>query len=197
MAGTFRCPARGRRPPASWPTSSFGGAKSLASFIDEWRIEPQSAYLRTVVEIASGRVPRSARPAHGVLHVLLFRDLLPWPGWNPSAFKKEIGALILHKPMSDRSRETIQRFILHFEGLGDPRLSANRSSGPRCRNEAKDVPDRLASPGEPLCLLQSTCISRARDGSGSRGQPLPTRCRSRMRDRQRREPILSILSCRP
>lgn len=115
-----------------------GGGRRLASFIDEWRIEPQSAYLRSVVEIATAACRDRLDGPTGVLFVLLFRDLLPWPGWKPSTFKKEIGALILHKPMSDRLRETIQRFVLHFEGLGDPRLSANRVKWAEVRKEAKD-----------------------------------------------------------
>jgi hypothetical protein len=40
--------------------------------------------------------------------------------------------------MSDRSRETVQRFILHFEGLGDPRLSVNRVKWAEVPNQAKD-----------------------------------------------------------
>jgi hypothetical protein len=103
-----------------------GGGRSLASFIDEWRIEPQSAFFRRVVEIATAACRSRLDQLTGAALVLLFRDLLPWPGWKPSTFKKEIGALIQHKPMSDRSREAVGRFILHFEGLGDPRLSVNR-----------------------------------------------------------------------
>jgi hypothetical protein len=114
------------------------GGRSLASFIDEWRIEPQSAFFQTVVEIATATCRnRLDQPTDNLL-VLLFRDLLPWPGWNPSNFKKEIGAIILHRPMSDQSRETIQRFILHFEGLGDPRLSVNRVKWAEVPQKAKD-----------------------------------------------------------
>jgi hypothetical protein len=115
-----------------------GGGRSLASFIDEWRIEPQSAFFRKLVEIATATCRNRLDQLTGNLHVLFFRDLLPWPGWKPSTFKKEIGAVILRRPMSDRSRETIQRFIFHFEGLGDPRLSANRVKWAEVPNQAKD-----------------------------------------------------------
>jgi hypothetical protein len=115
-----------------------GGGRSLALFIDEWRIEPQSAYLRRVVEIATATCRSRLDQLTGPLLALFFRDLLPWPGWNPSTFKKEIGALIQHNPMSDRSRETVQRFILHFEGLGDPRLSVNRVKWSEVPNRARD-----------------------------------------------------------
>ena len=58
--------------------------------------------------------------------MFLFRDLLPWPGWDPSILKKEIGALILHKPMTEKIRLIIQRFIFHCKVLGDPTLDANK-----------------------------------------------------------------------
>jgi hypothetical protein len=57
--------------------------------------------------------------------LMLFRDLLSWQGWNPSVFKKEIGALILHQPMNSRVHELVQRFVLHHRELGDPRERAN------------------------------------------------------------------------
>ncbi len=103
-----------------------GGERSLASFMEEWCIEPQSDFFRRVVVIACAACRNRLDGLDRALFVLLFRDLLPWPGWDPPTFKREIGALIQHDPMSERSRETIQRFVLHFEGLGDPRLSANR-----------------------------------------------------------------------
>lgn len=112
--------------------------KSLASFINEWRIEPLSVFFRKVVELAAAACrSRLGLPASN-LHVLLFRDLLPWPGWKPSNFKKEIGDIILHTPMSNQSQETIQRFILHYEELGDPRLSANRIKWAEVPQKAKD-----------------------------------------------------------
>jgi hypothetical protein len=115
-----------------------GGGRSLAAFIDEWRIEPQSAFFQRMVEIATATCRSRLDRLTGTPLVLFFRDLLPWPGWKPSAFKKEIGALIRHNPMSDRSREAVQRFILHFEGLGDPRLSANWVRWSEVPNQAKD-----------------------------------------------------------
>jgi len=115
-----------------------GGGRSRASFIDEWRIEPQSDFFRRVVEIATAACRDRLDQLTGNLFVLFFKDLLPWPGWKPSTFKKEVGAVILPKPMSDRLRETIQRFVLHFEGLGDPRLSINRVNWVEVPKEAED-----------------------------------------------------------
>jgi hypothetical protein len=112
--------------------------RSLPSFIDKWRIEPQSAFFRRVVEIATAACRSRLDRLNGHPLVLFYRDLLPWPGWKPSAFKKEIGALILHNPMDDRSREAVQRFILHFEGLGDPRLAANRVKWAEVDHRATD-----------------------------------------------------------
>ncbi len=125
MAGRLRGPPRGR-----WTPGHGRQARSR-------RNEPPGLHRRMahrapvgfLPQAGRGRdrlVPQPDRPARPPFLVLFFRDLLPWPGWKPSAFKKEIGALIRHDPMDDRSREAVQRFILHFEGLGDPRLAANR-----------------------------------------------------------------------
>jgi hypothetical protein len=116
----------------------LNGGKGLVSFIDEWHIEPQSAFFRKVIKIATAMCrSRLDQPTPDLL-VLLFRDLLPWPGWEPSNFKKEIGNIILYRPMSNRSRQTIQRFILHFEGLGDPRVSANLLKWTEVPQKAQD-----------------------------------------------------------
>jgi len=116
----------------------LNGGKGLVSFIDEWRIEPQSAFFRRIIETATAMCRNRLDQPTSDLLVLLFRDLLPWPGWEPSYLKKEIGDIILYRPMSNRSRETIQRFILHFEGLGDPRLSANRLKWMEVPQKAQD-----------------------------------------------------------
>ncbi|OPY77526.1 MAG: hypothetical protein A4E65_02709 [Syntrophorhabdus sp. PtaU1.Bin153] len=116
----------------------LGSGKTIPSFIDEWRIEPQSAFFRKVIKMATATCRNRLDQSRNDLLVLLFRDLLPWPGWNPSDLKKEMGAIILYAPMSNRSRQTIQRFILHFEGLGDPRLSANRTKWLEVPQKAKD-----------------------------------------------------------
>jgi len=113
--------------------------RRLTSFIEEWHIESQSAFFQKVVEIATATCRnRLDQPADNLL-VLLFRDLLPWPGWILSNFKKEIGAVILHSPMSNESCEMIQRFILHFKGLGDPRISVNRVNWTEVPEKAKEL----------------------------------------------------------
>jgi hypothetical protein len=113
--------------------------RSVTSFVEEWHIELQSAFFRRVVEIATATCRNQLDKPAGDFLVLLFRDLLPWPGWIPSNFKKEIGAIVLYKPMSDQSREMIQRFILHFKGLGDPRIPANRVKWAEVPEKAKDL----------------------------------------------------------
>jgi hypothetical protein len=112
--------------------------RGLASFIGEWRIEPRSAFVQKVVEIGAAACRNQlGRPTRDLL-LLLFRDILPWPGWKPSSFKQEVGALILHRPMGDKPREMIQRFVLNFEGLGDPRLSANVVKWAEVPQKARD-----------------------------------------------------------
>ena len=103
----------------------IGAGKSLPSFLNEWRLETQSSFFQTFIEIAAAkcRVQINRLPKDVLL--MLFRDLLSWQGWNPSAFKKEIAALILHQSMSSRIQELVQRFILHHKDLGDPRLRVN------------------------------------------------------------------------
>ncbi len=71
--------------------------------------------------------------------IVLFRDILSWSGWKLSAFKKEIGALILHKPMTGKMQGTIQRFVIQHKELGDPRLKANRVKWAEVSQQAKDL----------------------------------------------------------
>jgi hypothetical protein len=99
--------------------------KSLRSFLDEWRLETQSAFFQTFIEITAAKCRAQINRLPEDVLLLFFRDILSWLGWRPSAFKKEIGALILHKPMSTRMQETVQRFVLHHKELGDPRLPVN------------------------------------------------------------------------
>ncbi len=113
------------------------GGESLAPFLKEWRIEAQSSFFARMVEIAAAVCRHRLDERTGSLIDLLFKELLPWPGWNPSNFKKEIGAIILHRPMSDRCREMIQEFVLRSEGLGDPRLPENRMNWAGAPHEAK------------------------------------------------------------
>lgn len=99
--------------------------KNLRSFLDEWRLETRSFFFQTLIGIAAARCRLQINRLPDDVLLMLFKDLLSWPGWNPAAFKKEIGALILHQPMNPRVLETIQRFVLHHKELGDPRQRVN------------------------------------------------------------------------
>ena len=88
--------------------------------------------------------------------LVLFRDILSWQGWDPSAFKKEIGALILHQPMNPRVQEVVQRFILHYKDLGDPRNRVNGFN--QMGRSASACQERLcgaAQPGEPVYVQRA------------------------------------------
>jgi hypothetical protein len=98
---------------------------SLRSFLDEWRLDTQSSFFQTFIGIAAARCRAQINRLPDDVLLMLFRDLLSWQGWDPSAFKKEIGALILQQPMGPRIQEVVQRFILHHKDLGDPRLRIN------------------------------------------------------------------------
>jgi len=99
--------------------------KSLRSFLDEWRLETQSSFFRTFIGTATARCRIQINGLPDDVLLMLFRDLLSWQGWDPSAFKKEIGALIVHQPMNARVQEIVQRFVLHHKELGDPRQRIN------------------------------------------------------------------------
>ncbi len=115
----------GRKAPLVSADKLIRRGKSLQSFLDEWRFETESPFFQKFVEIAAIRCRDQINQLPDDVLVLLFRDLLSWPGWRLSAFKKEIGALILHKPMNGRVQETTRRFILRHKELGDPRLPIN------------------------------------------------------------------------
>ena len=110
----------------------------LRSFIRTWRLEPQSPFVGQFVEIASTlcrtKIPRITRG----LMLILFRDLLSWPGWKPQTLKKEVGALVLHRPLPGEVQDIIQRFVLHHRELGDPRLSVNRVKWLQVPQEARE-----------------------------------------------------------
>ena len=114
-------------------------AESLRSFLDEWRLEACSPFSRKVVETAAAGCRARFNLLTRDLLILLFRDLLPWPGWELSSLKKEVGALILHRPMNGRIQEILQRFVLHFDELGDPRLAGNRIKWVEVPEQARDL----------------------------------------------------------
>ena len=112
--------------------------KSLRSFLDEWRLETQSPFFQNFIEITAARCRTQLVRLPEDLLIVLFRDVLSWPGWRLSAFKKEISALFLHKPMTGRMQETIQRFVIHHKELGDPRLKANLVKWAEVPQQAED-----------------------------------------------------------
>jgi hypothetical protein len=97
----------------------------LKPFLEEWRIETQSPFFQTVIRITAATCRQQINRLPDDVLLMLFRDILSWQGWDPSALKKEIGALILHQLMKPGIREVIQRFVLHHTELGDPRLRIN------------------------------------------------------------------------
>ncbi len=115
----------GRKAPLVSAERLIRSGKRLQSFLNEWRFETQSPFFQKLIEITAAMCRNQVNRLPDDVLVLFFKDLLSWPGWRISAFKKEIGALILHKPMNGRVQETIQRFILHHNEFGDPRLPVN------------------------------------------------------------------------
>ena len=100
--------------------------KSLHVYLNEWHLESQSPFVQKIVEAATARCRDQLDEASGRLVGLLFRELLPWPGWQLPAFKKELGACILHKAATGKIQELLEQFILTHKELGDPRMPANQ-----------------------------------------------------------------------
>jgi hypothetical protein len=111
---------------------------SLSDHLAGWYLELQSPFVRQIVEAATaacrGQLGRSSRD----LATLLIRELLPWPGWTLSNFKKEVGALILHNAVTEEIRKRFEAFILTHKELGDPRLPDNYSKWAEVPQQARE-----------------------------------------------------------
>lgn len=63
------------------------------------------------------------------LQEVLFRDILPWPGWSPESLKNAISHLILDSgERSPELIETITHCVLRDRRFGDPRLRQNQNN---------------------------------------------------------------------
>jgi hypothetical protein len=102
------------------------GQKSLHVCLSEWHLESNSPFVRKLVEAATVRCRRQLGTASGNVIALLFRELLPWPGWDLSVLKREVGACILHEAVTGKIQEMLKTFVLTHKELGDPRVPANQ-----------------------------------------------------------------------
>ena len=112
--------------------------KSLHVFLNEWYLESQSPFVQKIVEAATARCRGQLGEASEGLVALLFRELLPWPGWELPLFKKELGACILHKSVTGNIQEMFEKFVLTHKELGDPRMPANQIKWAEVPPGAKD-----------------------------------------------------------
>ena len=85
--------------------------KSLHVYLNEWYLESQSLFVQKIVEAATAKCRGQLGEASGGSVALLFRDLLSWPGWELPAFKRELGACILHKAVTGKIREMFEKFV--------------------------------------------------------------------------------------
>ena len=110
----------------------------LNDLLAEWYLEPQSAFVRQIVEAATaacrGQLGRSSRD----LATLLLEELLSWPGWKLSTFKKEVGALILHNGLAEEVQKRFENFVLNHKELGDPRYPGNHLKWAEVPQQARE-----------------------------------------------------------
>jgi hypothetical protein len=101
--------------------------RTLASLLEEWYLDPCSPFVDKTVEAASVACrDRLAAPTRALIE-LLFGELLPWPGWEPSHLRREVAELVLQASMTGQVREILQRFVMMSNHLGDPRLASNQA----------------------------------------------------------------------
>jgi hypothetical protein len=138
--------------------------KSLYVYLNEWYLESQSPFVQKIVEAATAGCRKQLDQAPGGLVALLFRELLPWPGWDLSVFKKEVGACILHKAVTGNIQEVFEKFVLTHKELGDPRMPANQIKWAQVPKEARDRVLRWLCREEVFSFLDH--VYREDDGWG-------------------------------
>ncbi len=126
----------GMRGPETFGLSFIRAGKKLHAFLDEWYLDPQSPFVREVVERATAICNDQFDKPSPTMMKILFGELLPWSGWNLPALKQEIGTLIL-SAASDQAREILQKFVLVHRGLGDPRIPGNEAKWAAISPEAR------------------------------------------------------------
>ncbi len=112
--------------------------KSLHVYLNEWYLESHSPFVQKIVEAATVRCRAQLGEASAGSVALLFRELLPWPGWELPAFKREVGACILHKAATGKIQEMLETFVLTHKELGDPRIPANQIKWAQVTQGAQD-----------------------------------------------------------
>jgi hypothetical protein len=112
--------------------------KNLRTYLSEWYLESQSPFVQKIVEAATARCRGQLGEASVGLLALLFGELLPWPGWALPAFKKELGACILHNAVTGKIQEMFETFVLTHKELGDPRMPANQIKWAEVPQRAKE-----------------------------------------------------------
>lgn len=98
--------------------------QTIREFVDEWYLDPQSAFLQKIVAAAASSCRATIGTSSHKPHAL-FEDLLRWQGWKIHDLKAEVQQLILHNEVQ-KIHEPLQRFVLGHRDLGDPRLPRNR-----------------------------------------------------------------------
>jgi hypothetical protein len=94
---------------------------------ENWGIgDETSSYVQTAVRHAT-ELCRNQMDRVPKLRDYLVSELLPWMGWPPDLFKREISQTILHPATSQSAdvQECVRRFVLDDPRLGDPRRASD------------------------------------------------------------------------
>jgi len=105
----------------------------IKEYSESWGIDIQSQFFKDYT-----MVQNVERCMSGVKHYdYLFSELLSWPLWGNTEFKKMVSDLILDNSNSEDTREKLQHFILSDSRLGDPRLPRDKRNWIDMNAEAK------------------------------------------------------------
>ncbi len=116
----------GARGPRILADTLFAEPVGLAGFLRQWQLDPATPFCQDIVRAASVLCRNHIARLPSDMMLVYFRDLLSWPHWDPVILKKEIGSLILQKPLPEKVRAILERFLLHHQQFGDPRLLVNK-----------------------------------------------------------------------
>jgi EH_Signature domain len=100
---------------------------SLSDFCTDWGLDSATPFFCTLMTHAADEC-RKGIGRSPVLCKYLLNEILSWRGWPMGVFKTEVEATILDSAAESDAdvQDSIKRFAIDNEWLGDPRLPRNR-----------------------------------------------------------------------
>ena len=102
----------------------FKAKTSLKDYLEAWYLDSKSAFTQQIV-ISATEESRARLTKSPEVKNTLFKELLPWGGWDIKEFKAQISYLILDRN-SNLIWNLLQALILGHKELGHPLLERNR-----------------------------------------------------------------------